>query len=137
MSNVNSCTQPHAENIWKPRKMLQSTIQRLPTIQNSANILGQQGNVTTIGVSEYISRAHGASKPYLRPWNQAQLPEPQINDKPWSPHKIWLTAAPHPCQLSPPRIPPPLTLPTHQIPLRQTNLYSLISCNIQGLNTKK
>ena len=36
------------------------------TVQNSANILGPQGNVTTIGASEYISRAQGASKPHLR-----------------------------------------------------------------------
>ena len=30
----------------------------MATIQNSANILGPQGNVTMIGASEYISRAH-------------------------------------------------------------------------------
>ena len=58
--------------------------------QNLANILGPQGNVTMIGASEYISRAQGASKSHLRPRNQVQLPEQQIN-KLWSPHKIWLT----------------------------------------------
>ena len=41
--------------------------------------------------SEYISRAQGASKPYLRPRNKLQLPKQQINHKLWSPNKIWLT----------------------------------------------
>ena len=51
------------------------------TIPDSANILWPQGNVTTIGASEYISRAQGASKPHQRPRNQVQLPELQINNK--------------------------------------------------------
>ena len=42
--------------------------------QNSANILGPQGNVMTIRASEYISRAQGASKPHFRPRYQIQLP---------------------------------------------------------------
>ena len=36
-----------------------------------ANILGPQGNVTTIGASEYISKAQGASKPHLRPMSNS------------------------------------------------------------------
>ena len=43
----------------------------------------------------------GASKPHLRPRNQVQLYELQINTKLLSKHKIWLTTAP-----------PLLTLPT-------------------------
>ena len=44
------------------------------------SILGPQGNATTIDASEYISRAQGASKPHLRPRNQVQLYELQINN---------------------------------------------------------
>ena len=36
---------------------------------------------STIDASEYISRAQGASKPHLRPRNQVQLHELQINNK--------------------------------------------------------
>ena len=42
-------------------------------------------------------RAQGASKPHLRPRYQVQLPELQSNNNLWSPHKIWLTTASHPC----------------------------------------
>ena len=70
----------HAENIWKiPKKVAEHNAKA--TIQNSANILGLQGNVTIIGASEYISRAQGASKPHLRLRYQVQLPELQINNK--------------------------------------------------------
>ena len=51
------------------------------TIPNSASILGPKGTVTTIDVSEYISKAQGASKPHLRLRNQVQLIELQINNK--------------------------------------------------------
>ena len=51
------------------------------TIQNSANILGPQGNVTMIGASEYISRAQGASRPHLRLRYQVQLHKLQTNNK--------------------------------------------------------
>ena len=51
------------------------------TIPDSESILGPQGNVTTIDASQYISRAQGRSKPHLRPRNQVQPHELQINDK--------------------------------------------------------
>ena len=40
-------------------------------------------------------RAQRASKPRLRPRNQVQLPELQVNNKLWSPHKIWLATPPN------------------------------------------
>ena len=64
MRNVNSCIQPHAENTWKTQKEVAENNAKA-TIQNSANILRPQGNVTKIGASEYISRAQGASKPQV------------------------------------------------------------------------
>ena len=80
MRNVNSGIQPHAENIWKTPKDVAEHNTRA-TIQNSANILGPQGNVTMIGASEYISRAQGVSKPHLRLRYPVQLPKLQINNK--------------------------------------------------------
>ena len=50
------------------------------TISNSASVIVPQGNVTMVDASEYISRAQGASKPHLRPRNQVQLHELQINN---------------------------------------------------------
>ena len=62
MRNENSCIQPHAENIWKTLKEVAKHNTKA-TIQNSANFLGPHVKVTTIGATEYISRAQGASKP--------------------------------------------------------------------------
>ena len=93
MRNVNSCIQPHAENLWKTPKEVALHNARA-TIQNSANILGPQGNVTMIGASEYISRAQGESKPHLRLRYQVQLPELQINNKLWLPTKCGLQPPP-------------------------------------------
>ena len=94
--NVNSCIQPHAENIWKtPKEVAEHNAKA--NIPNSAGILGPQGNATTIDASEYISKAQFGSKPHLRPRNQVQLQELQINNKLSSPNKIWLTTAIYPC----------------------------------------
>ena len=79
------------ENIWKTPKEVAGHNAKA-TIQNSANILGPQMNVTTIGASEYISR----TQPHLRLRYQVQLPELQTNNKLWSLHKIWLTTPPPP-----------------------------------------
>ena len=89
--NVNFCIQPHAENIWKtPKEVAEHNARELRkysmqsdvsggwrAIQNSANILGPQGNVTMIGASEYILRAQGTSKPHLQSRYQVQLLEQQ------------------------------------------------------------
>ena len=114
MRNANSCIQPHEENIWKTPKENAEHNARA-TIQNSENILGPQGNVTTIGASEYISRAQEASKPHLQHRYQVQLPELQINNKLWSPHKIWLVTTQHTTAT------PLAPSPTHYHPTPLTN----------------
>ena len=40
------------------------------TIQNSVNILGPMGNVTTVDVAHYTSRAQNTNKPHPRFSNQ-------------------------------------------------------------------
>ena len=100
------------------------------TIQNFANILRPQGNVTTIDASEYISRAQGASKPHHRSRNQVKLLEQQIKNRLWSPHKIWLTTT-HPAPSSthfhtPRNISPPIRLPFHCTLIPHHSVLSLI-----------
>ena len=70
---MNSCIQPHAENIWKTPKEVAEYNARA-TIQNSVNILVPQGNVTMTGASEYISRAQCARKPTFNSGTQYNSP---------------------------------------------------------------
>ena len=66
MRNVNSCIQPHAENIWKTPKEVAEHHAKA-TIPNSASILGSQGNVTKIDASEYISGHKEQANPTCDP----------------------------------------------------------------------
>ena len=55
------------------------------TIQNFANILRLQGNITTVGASEFIKGTRcKQTKPVTQ--EKVQLPKPQINNKLWSPY---------------------------------------------------
>ena len=49
----------HVEDIWIILKEV-AEYNAIPTIQNFANTLGPQGNITTIDTSEYILRAECA-----------------------------------------------------------------------------
>ena len=74
----------HMHNAWH-RKTVLLILQYLIIQKKKLFVLGPQGNVTTIGASEYIWRAQGASKPHLRPRYQVLLPKLQINNMLLSP----------------------------------------------------